>query len=254
MKNKIIVGGSLLLSVAANAELSYTDTMKSSIDANGFYLDRWNSQKRGVDSGIIHVNSIPLYISGANAYLRFFGKKSEKLEKIVQYNARYNPHHMLYAIDGQGEFKRYNYGNRELLGKALIAEIAEPVIFLGADHGIEKAADALSKTEMGKSISQIIPQEHHQFVKKNGKIFLAALAARSVGTVAKDESLSQNARTFGQNAFVHLGTNTLEEYVINPQIDKLMGSEDSDTKECAKFAANGFAMYGLHVGLKMLSA
>ncbi len=254
MGNKIIVGGFLLLSfVSAYAELSYMDSIKSSIDANSFDLDRWNSQERKIDSDIIHTNSIPLYILGVNG-LRSFGVKSEKLEKVIQYNAWYNPHHMLYALDSQGEFKRYNYGNRELLRKALIAEIAEPIIFLAADHTVEKLAGAVSETETGKIIAQAIPQQHHQFVKKNGKVLVSALVARGIGTVAKDESLSQNAKSFGQNAFVHLGSNTLEEYVINPQIDKLMGSEDSNTKECAKFAANGLAMYGLHVGLKMLGA
>jgi len=251
----MIVGGFLLLSfVNAYAELTYMDSIKSSIDANGFYLDRWNSEKRKVDSEIVYTNSLPVRILAANIGVRFVGVKSEELEKIIQYNAWYNPHHMLYAIDDKGEFKRYNYGNRELFRKTLIAEIAEPAIFLAADHAVEKLTGAASETEIGKSIIQTIPQQHHQFLKKNGKIFASALVARGVGTVAKGESLSENAKTFGKNAFVHFGSNGLEEYVINPQIDKLMGSEDSNTKECAKFAANGLAMYGLHVGLKMLGA
>lgn len=91
-------------------------------------------------------------------------------------------------------------------------------------------------------------------MNKNGKVFVSALVAPGIGTLAKGESLSQNAKMFGKNAFVHLGSNTLEEYVINPQIDKYMGPEDSYTKECARFVANGATMYGLHVGLKMLGA
>jgi hypothetical protein len=253
MKNNVIFGIALLLGfVSAHAELTYMDSIKSSIDANGFYLDRWNSKKRDVDSDIIHTNAMPLYLSGVNLSFRCLGKRSALAEKIIQYNAWYNQHHMLHAIDKKGEFVRYNYGTRELSRKALVAEIVEPVIFLAADSGFGILGNAMGETEAGKTVAQAIPP----FWKKNGITVASAFVARTAGTVAKGESLSENAQAFGKSAFMHIGSNALGEYVINPGIDKLMGSEDRIEKECVKFAANGIGLVGvyvgLHVSLKML--
>jgi hypothetical protein len=265
VKNNVIFGIALLLGFAsAHAELTYMDIIKSSIGVNGFYLDKWNGLNRKVDLDIIDINSIPLYTSAVNISLKAFGKKSEQLEKVIQYNAWYNPHHMLHAIDEKGEFVRYNYGNRELFRKALVAEIVEPMIFLSADYGFEKL---MGETEAGKTVAQSIPP----FWKKNGKIVASAFVARAAGTVAKGESLSENAQAFGKSAFVHIGSDALGEYIINPlihpqiaksvgqQLDKFMGPEDSGIKgdikegikEGAKLLVSGAGLYAVHVALNM---
>jgi hypothetical protein len=231
MKNKIFFGGLLLLSYAgAQAEYSYSDSFKIKHRAALQTESIINHRKRMYS---------PEYLNAVSPLLVAIHElvPSDTLEKINRYNGWYNN-------------DTCSISWPEI---AAITQIVEPIVFLGADYVVEKGADLMSQTEVAQSIKQAIPTEYYTFAAENGKFVLAAGGARFIGGIAKGRSVSTTAKVVGKNACVHLGFNVLEEYVINPKIDQYMGPENSTTKKCVKFAANGAAQMILIKGLVMLS-
>lgn len=112
-----------------------------------------------------------------------------------------------------------------------LGSVIQPVTFAAADFGIKKSAEKLNEFDSVKSITQSIPEQHRTFVYKNGKMVAASFVAHVVRNVTEGQGLTTDLTKFAQAAEMQVAAEGFEEYAVTSISDRLLGKEQSTTKD-----------------------
>lgn len=128
--------------------------------------------------------------------------------------------------------------------------------FIAADYVLGEAANKLGENESVKNVVKWIPEQHRSFVYQNGKMVVTSAAARTIGTLAKDGKPGMNwdnAKKFGKAVVIQVGTEGLDQYVVNPSTDlvceKLGCEKDSMGSNVVKLGLTYVAYMALNTAV-----
>jgi hypothetical protein len=111
---------------------------------------------------------------------------------------------------------------------------------------VEKGMDKISEYDSVKQITEKISPKDRQFIANNGNLLFSAAGTRLVNVIKKeglDGVNTTNALNFTKDATTQIGCYATEAYLLNPIADKVMGKEQSLSKDMFSFALNYAAYY-----------
>ena len=139
-------------------------------------------------------------------------------------------------------------------GKHALAHlIVGPGAFAIADNGIGYVSDRVMQTEVAKDITQLIPErlcmqkKHRDFLYDEGKFIFASLAGVTTTILTEGKTFDEKKiRELGDRVTCKVGTDLVEQFIIAPLSDKIMGAEkESSEKEVVNVVLSWLALVGI---------